>query len=334
MNNKTIFNWWFLLLLFLSSCSEDREILMPPPPGSQPPVEEDILEANKEATIVFKASTTSALYSYTGDVYAHIGVVEGEGEWLFVPADWSENIDKCKMKKEADNTWSITLSPSIREWFGVSEGIPIQKIGVVIRSADGTKKGFEDDFFIPVNDDTFTPGEISNAPLPAGTVEGINIINSTTVTFVLYDKDKNGTHKEYAYLIGDFNDWKIVDAYQMKRHDAAGCWWYTLTELDYQKEYAFQYYIGSKADGAIRLADAYAEKILDSSNDKYISAFTYPNLRAYPSGTAGIVSVFQTVPQADENITMTSFTIEDPNNMIIYELLFRDFSASGDIQGA
>jgi 1,4-alpha-glucan branching enzyme len=342
MKSKTLWKECFLLLLFLGACSENREILMPPPPDPQPPIEgvikdglsfsPEILEANKEATIVFKALKTSPLYNYTGEVYAHIGVVEGE--WLYVPADWNENIDKCKMKKEADNTWSITLSPSIREWFGVANGISVRKIGIVIRNADGTKKGIETDSFIPVNDNAFTPGEITHEPLPAGTLEGINIINPTTVTWVLYDKDTQGKHKDYAYLIGDFNNWELNSQYQMKRDEASGCWWYTLTGLDPQKEYAFQYYIGSEADGAIRLADAYAEKILDLANDKYIAPSTYPNLPKFPDKTVGVVSMFQTVPQASENITITPYAIEDPNNLIIYELLFRDFSASGDINGA
>ncbi|KAA6346865.1 alpha-amylase [termite gut metagenome] len=310
-------------------------------PDPRPPVEEikdglsfspETFEANEEATIVFNASKTSALYNCTDEVYAYIGVVEG-ADWMFVPADWNENIAKCKMKKEADNTWSITLSPSIRNWFGIPEGIFVQNIGIVIRNADGTKKGIEVDSFIPVNDKTFVLGEISKEPIPAGAVEGITIIDPATVTWVLYDKDTQGNHKDYAYLIGDFNDWHIDNKYQMKRDDATGCWWYTLTGLDSQKEYAFQYYVGSKADGTIRLADAYAEKILDPANDRYIPASTYPNLRAYPSDkTAGIVSTFQTVTQTDKDIT--PFKIEDPNNLIIYELLFRDFSASGDINGA
>lgn len=48
------------------------------------------------------------------------------------------NKDKCKMTFEA-NIWSITLSPNIREWFG-SGKTPVNQLGIVIRSADGSKK--------------------------------------------------------------------------------------------------------------------------------------------------------------------------------------------------
>ncbi|MEG0454975.1 MAG: alpha-amylase, partial [Bacteroides sp.] len=88
---------------------------------------------------------------------------------------------------------SITLSPSIRQWFASGE-TSVQKLGIVIRSADGTKKGLTEDSFVTVTDSKYTgfvPAAIKNAPLPNGVEAGINVVNSSTVTLVLYDKDKN-----------------------------------------------------------------------------------------------------------------------------------------------
>ena len=42
------------------------------------------------------------------------------------------------MTSVEENVWKITLSPSVREWFN-SDDVPVNKIGVVIRSADGSK---------------------------------------------------------------------------------------------------------------------------------------------------------------------------------------------------
>lgn len=337
--NKLLINWFFLIAVLFAACSDDTPDVNPPDPP-EPPIEEyeeginlfpSTFEAEKEAQIVFKASSSSELYNYTDDVYVHIGVIDGS-EWRYVPATWEENIEKCKMKKLQANVWSITLSPDIRTWFGVREGEFVQKIGILFRSADGLKKGIKEDSFIPVTD-TFNPGEIVYEPRPSGTVEGINIINTSTVTFVLYDKDTNGNHYDYSYLIGDFNDWKLDNSYSMKRDDANGCWWYTLTGLNGQTEYAFQYYIGNKTGGGIRLADAYCEKVLDPQ-DSNIPDPTYPNLRPYPSDkTSGIISTFQTESQP-YNWEVTNFRIEDKTNLVIYEMLFRDFTTSGDINGA
>ena len=292
-------------------------------------------DADQPITLTFKANSKSGLYGYKGNVYVHIGVVS-EGDWQYVPAEWNENKDKCKMTATNEaNTWQITLSPSIRQWFNSGE-TPVNKLGIVIRSADGTKKGIESDSFIAVTDSKykgFEPGEMKKGTIPSGVQEGINIIDAQTVTFVLYDKDKNGKSKDYAYLLGDFNNWTLAndETSQMTRDDAAGCWWITVNGLDANKEYAFQYYVGNKDGEAIRIGDPYCEKILDPNNDKYISASTYADDLTYPEKAKGIVSVFQI---QKENYVWSDFTITEAEKWVIYELHLRDFTATGDIHGA
>ena len=292
-------------------------------------------DADQPVTLTFKANSKSALYGYTGEVYVHIGVVS-DGDWMYLPADWDKNTNKCKMTKtEEANVWTLTLSPSIRQWFNSGE-TPVNKLGIVIRSADGTKKGIESDSFITVTDTQykgFEPGEVKKASLPANVQEGINIIDGQTVTFVLYDKDKNGESKDYAYILGDFNNWTLAndETSQMTRDDAAGCWWITVNGLDANKEYAFQYYIGDKGGESIRIGDPYCEKILDPNNDKYIPASTYADDTTYPTKAKGIVSVFQT---QKDNYSWSDFSITDSDKLVIYELLLRDFTATGDIHGA
>src|SRR5690606_19894078 len=109
--------------------------------------------------------------------------------------------------------------------------------------------GINNDFFIPVTDGMykpFQPGAVKTETLPAGVRHGINIVNNSTVTLVLYDKDKSGARKDFAHVIGDFNNWTLTndEKSQMFRDETAGVWWITLTGLDAKKEYAFQYYVG------------------------------------------------------------------------------------------
>ncbi|MCE5206101.1 MAG: alpha-amylase [Porphyromonadaceae bacterium] len=334
-----------LVSFFVFSCGDDP--IPTPEPKPEPPVtikdgiswSSTSPDADKELTIWFKASSSSPLYNYTGDVYIHTGVVS-EGTWLYVPAAWDQNITQCKMIK-VDNeksTWSIKLSPSIRQWFGSGE-TPVNKIGIVIRNADGTKKGIENDTFIEGITDgkyrPFQPAAIKEGTLPAGLKQGINIVNNTTVTLVLYDKDKYGARKDFAHVVGDFNNWTLSndDKSQMFRDNAAGCWWITITGLDPTKEYGFQYYIGNNGKDPIRVADPYSRKILDPANDKYISATTYPNLKPYPAGAIGIVSVLKTVEET-YNWQVVDFKVPSRDNLVIYELLLRDFTAGGDLSGA
>lgn len=326
-------NWFLLLLLIIVSCGKE--------PIIEPIIINDGLnyspqapDADSELTITFKAASTSPLYNYAGDVYIHTGVIS-DGVWLFVPAEWNTNLAKCQMTKTDNNVWSIKLSPTIRQWFGSGE-TAINRIGIVIRSADGLLKGLPDDSFVAVTDhqhQPFEPAAVQFAPCPAGVVEGINIINNSTVTLVLYDKDTNGHRKDFAHVVGDFNNWTLSndEKSQLFRDEAAGCWWISLTGLDATKEYAFQYYIGTKNAETIRLADPYSRKILDPQNDPSISAITYPDNKTYPTGAVGIVSVFKI---EEETFNFTPFTTPDKDNLVIYEMLFRDFSTSSDINGA
>lgn len=334
-----------VLLMGLAACSDDNPVTPEPEPEPEPePVEvpeglswiPEEPDADQELTIYFKAAASSALKGYTGEVYIHTGVVS-EGTWLYVPAEWDENLDKCRMERIEDNTWSIRLQPSVRQWYGSGE-TPVQKLGVVIRSADGTKKGAEEDLFIPVKDNVYTgfqPGEVKTGTMPQGLVEGINVVDASTVTLVLYDLDKNGQRKDYAHVVGDFNQWTLSndEHSQMTRDEQAGCWWITLTGLEPGREYAFQYYVGMKGEDPIRLADAYTTKVLDPDNDQYIPASTYDESLTYPKGGRGIVSTFNTQPE-QYSWAVADFQMPSAESLLIYELHLRDFTETGDLEGA
>jgi 1,4-alpha-glucan branching enzyme len=160
--------------------------------------------------------------------------------------------------------------------------------------------------------------------LPAGMNDGINYVDANTVTLVLY-----APQKQYIHAIGDFNNWEVDNNYLMKRTPDNLRYWITLTGLEAGREYGFQYLI----DGNLRIADPYTDKILDPDNDKNISSSIYPDLKLYPTGkTEQIVSVFQTAktPYAWE---IPTFSAPAQNQLIIYELHIRDFTATGDING-
>jgi len=169
------------------------------------------------------------------------------------------------------------------------------------------------------------PSTVPTAVRPAGINAGINYDSDTQVTLSLFAKGHT-----FVYLIGDFNDWKPDNNYQMKKD--GDYFWITLNGLTPGKEYAFQYDV----DGTIVCGDPYSEKILDPWNDKYINETynVYPNLKAYPNGkTENVVSVFQT-GQTAYNWTTTSFTPPAYGNLIIYELHFRDFTKEGTVDAA
>lgn len=156
---------------------------------------------------------------------------------------------------------------------------------------------------------------------PSGLKRGANRVDDQTETFLIFAPDK-----EYIYLAGDFNNWMPANNHQMNKD--GDYFWVTVNGLSPDKEYSYQYWI----DGALQIADPYTNKILDPANDKYISSTIYPNLLAYPTGkTSDIVSVFSTQPQTF-NWTVSNFKAPQPDTMVVYELLIRDFTANKDIK--
>ena len=154
-----------------------------------------------------------------------------------------------------------------------------------------------------------------NFPLPAGAKKGINYIDSQTVRLVLW-----APHKTIVHVIGAFNDWTPSSTSRMKKD--GDYYWLDITSLTPGKEYPFQYLV----DGNLKIADPYTEKTSDPQ-DVGIDAATYPDLLPYPTGkTDGIASVLQT-NQQPYSWQIANYAATDPDTMVVYECLVRDFDA-------
>ncbi len=177
-------------------------------------------------------------------------------------------------------------------------------------------------------------GTVVNETRPAGTIEGINIINDNTVTFVLFDCDKNGAYSECVFWVGDNNDWELDANYMMKRDNTNKCWWITIDGFEPNKEYAFQYHVVPTSGEAIRFADPYSTKILDPWNDKYISEDIYPGLRPFPAKAWEQPATAFTTTGSTYQWEVNDFAIKTRDNLVIYELLLRDFTEEKSLKAA
>jgi 1,4-alpha-glucan branching enzyme len=158
---------------------------------------------------------------------------------------------------------------------------------------------------------------INVAAAPAGTIDGINNTSSNGVRLQLY-----APNKSFVFVIGDFNNWQLDLSYLMNRTPDGNTYWIDIPNLSPGTEYRFQYYINMEG---MRVADVYADKILDGWNDGWIPETTYPNLIDYPAGlTSEPVSVFRTDPPVF-NWTDQSFVRPAKTKLVVYELLVRDF---------
>ncbi|RJP72284.1 MAG: T9SS C-terminal target domain-containing protein [Ignavibacteriales bacterium] len=231
--------------------------------------------------------------------------------------------DTIEIKAVASNAASITLSVNGQNistvandtlsYNLIADSYGKKRIRLTALSNDGQTKS--DSFYFMVN----YPESVQN--LPAGIIDGINYTSSTTATLSL-----NAPNKSFIYVIGDFNNWEVDSAYRMNITPDHSHYWLELKNLTPAQEYAFQYFV----DGELTIQDPYSEKILDPWNDQYIPGSTYPNLKNYPAGkTSGIVGVLQTA-QSGYNWQITNFTKPHNTDLVIYEMLLRDFVTTHD----
>lgn len=211
-----------------------------------------------------------------------------------------------------DEQVSQTEEDTLRfEFIATNYGPGVKSIKVVASDTAGVADST--DFVVMVNP------AVVNADVPAGIRDGINYVDNSTVTLSLF-----APHKEFIYIIGDFNDWKVDSGFFMNRHEVTQDsvrFWLTISGLNPDLEFAFQYLV----DGHIRIADPYAEKLLDSVNDQFIDSETYPNLRPYPMGkTNHLVSTFK-INEEGYQWQASNFQRPEPHDLVIYELLVRDF---------
>ncbi|RIA08621.1 putative secreted protein (Por secretion system target) [Flavobacteriaceae bacterium MAR_2010_72] len=179
------------------------------------------------------------------------------------------------------------------------------------------------------------PGTISST-LSGTYVDGINYDPSdpTKATLLLY---ANG--KDFVYVAGSFNNWQPTSAYAMNRDFSRnGRYWLTLTGLTPGQVETFQYWVVDKTPVAnsqklVKVADPYSTLILNSFDDPEIaSSGSYPGLPNYPTGGGNFeVTVLQT-NQTPFNWQVTNFTKPKKEDLIVYEVLIRDFDADRNFQ--
>lgn len=263
---------------------------------------------------------------YNNGVYARIDVPYKQPTYNPIP----EPLDK-KVGDALTITANASVSSTLKIYFNdsllttasnattVTANTTIKVSGnqkIVAEATNGSTGRDTLQFFVTSNNNVL--------PLPPGVTDGINYEKGdTSVTLVLY-----APHKNNVFVLGDFNNWTQLTAYQMNVTPDTNYYWIRITHLTPGTEYAYQYLI----DGTLKVADYNTEKILDSYNDPYIPASTYPNLKPYPTDkTTGIVSILQTA-KPKYNWQITNFARPDKRNLVIYELLVRDFVAAQNWQ--
>ncbi|MDI5948161.1 alpha-amylase family glycosyl hydrolase [Flavobacterium yafengii] len=171
--------------------------------------------------------------------------------------------------------------------------------------------------------------------MPTGLLDGINYnaADATRATLVL-----DAPFKDFVYVAGSFNNWQPTASYAMKKDPVSGKFWLELTGLVSGTNYTYQYWVVDATPIAgtpslVKTADPYSTLVLSPDDDPFIPASTYPGLPVYPVGQDREVTVLQTgkTPYAWSSAT-TNFIKPAKENLVVYELLVRDFDANRSYQ--
>ena len=155
---------------------------------------------------------------------------------------------------------------------------------------------------------------------------------SSKATFnVIEQEPEVYTSAQHVFVVGDFNDWAISNAYQMKQD--GNYFWLEISGLEPQKEYALQYAV-MRADGVMKkISDLYSEKVLHK-DDQWEPKKVNPDLMDCPAQADGYATVIQTAkPKFQWSEATLNFKRPDKNNLIIYEAWVYDHSVERTIEG-
>jgi glycosidase len=175
----------------------------------------------------------------------------------------------------------------------------------------------------------------TNQTMAAGLEDGINYNPSdpTKATLVL-----TAPGKDFVYVAGSFNNYVPDTSYLMKKDTTANKFWLELTGLIPGQSYNYQYWVVDQTPTAnspaiVKTADPYSTLVLSPFDDQYIPATSYPGMPAYPSGQQREVTVLQTgqAPYPWSSST-TNFVKPSKDNLVVYEVLIRDFDANRNFQ--
>lgn len=258
-------------------------------------------------------------------IYAHTGVITNlsDGQWKNAPT-WGTNTEKYKLTYTGPFTWEMRI-PDLREYYNITASNEnIEKLAFVFRNSDGSsecKTGCGGDIFVQVFPKNFPASK--EAVYPGGTPKmGTEINADGSVTFCIAAPGKTN-----AVMMGSWNDYTAAPKYVMNYQDYNGnrYFWLTLDNLEKGKDYIYYYNI----DGSINVGDPYARLVLDPNNDQYISSSVFPGLPAYPSKK--ITGVPLAIFNSERDVydwKVTDFKGVPQSDLIIYELLIRDFTGT------
>jgi len=176
-------------------------------------------EQTNSAILLFD-KTGTGLSSYTGVIYAHIGVTLNGSAWQHVIGNWGNNSIQPSLTLLSGTTYKLDLVPTIQNYFGISTGT-ISKINVVFRNAAGTMQtsdleinvgAFQANLVTPLQNTTTILNSGQSLTVTANNTNGNAnyILKSNGITLTTSNNSSSFTYTHTNILANQFYTLEIV----------------------------------------------------------------------------------------------------------------------------
>lgn len=137
--------------------------------------------ATQPVTLTFDSSKEGQLGLFTGDLYAHTGVIiEGKSEWQHVIGDWANNTNQPKLTNKGGGIYELVISPDIMTFYSVPAAEKVKKLALVFRSANwNSDKKQTADLFVEVYEEGLV---VALGSPPEGAMIDVNASFPVTAT--------------------------------------------------------------------------------------------------------------------------------------------------------
>lgn len=165
------------------------------------------------------------------------------------------------------------------------------------------------------------PGSSTAGTYPGGVPKMGAVTNPDgSVTFCFAAPGKSS-----VVMVPSWDDYQVLDKNVMQYQDYQGQRYFftTVSGLDPDTWYPYYYIVDAK----YKVGDPYARLVLDPYSDKWINEGVWPDMPQYPYDRFDdvVLAVHKT---NFDNFEFADFKIPDHRNLIIYELLIRDFTGT------
>jgi len=162
--------------------------------------------------------------------------------------------------------------------------------------------------------------------------DGINYDNNNSSIIYL---QLNAPNKDFVYVLGNFNQYENNNESLMNINPSNNKFWIEINGLQENENYWYQYEVFSKSPVSgsptvVKVADPFSNLVISSYDDNDVSENSFPDLPKFPENQIGEFTFINKSEKYNWNIT--EFIKPNKEDLIIYEILVRDFDKERSFQ--